>query len=109
MAKLEKRKKTKPNVFFFNSFTYARALVNDDELADNLLLSFSYFFFLLYFKIFFLFRPPMKTSWSPKPFFLIFFSYVPLSSSFLFIFLMIFISFSTNLFCVVFFSAATGI
>jgi len=53
MAKLEKRKKTKPNVFFFNSFTYARALVNDDELADNLLLSFSYFFFLLYFKIFF--------------------------------------------------------
>merc|ERR1712135_24249 len=56
MAKLEKRKKTKPNVFFFNSFTYARALVNDDELADNLLLSFSYFFFLLYFKIFYFFN-----------------------------------------------------
>jgi len=106
---LKKGKKPNQTFFFFNSFTYARALVNDDELADNLLLSFSYFFFLLYFKIFFLFRPPMKTSWSPKPFFLTFFSYVPLSSSFLFIFLMIFISFSTNLFCVVFFSAATGI
>merc|ERR1712136_397049 len=49
----KKGKKPNQTFFFFNSFTYARALVNDDELADNLLLSFSYFFFLLYFKIFF--------------------------------------------------------
>merc|ERR1712135_74614 len=53
MAKLEKKEKNQTKRFFFNSFTYARALVNDHELADNLLLSFSYFFFLLYFKIFF--------------------------------------------------------
>merc|ERR1711976_1098378 len=32
---LKKKKKPNQTFFFFNSFTYARALVNDDELADN--------------------------------------------------------------------------